>query len=169
MYRHLGSHLGSSLTVGSKGTTLIPESILRAGSHGLRLTLLEGEAANFNDVVEALTLLKDPKIDERLLPIVNGWAKVLAGQIHFVLDSDQPIGGKQILEAWLYGRLFHHDADRQARVQQLENLGEIAIFALQAAVLGLGRLLIALDRLIADLLDEPYLVDRIKPGDEKFF
>jgi hypothetical protein len=168
LYRVLGDKIGARLSVGSNGRVLLPENDLRAAAPALRLVLLEREPAYFPAVVAALRLLKDPAIDTRLEHICSAWERVEAGIITFY-DADEPLHGSRIRDAWLYGELTHQGDNWKGKLDRLRNEGELAVFALQVALLGHARLVMALDAVIADVYGESHVWLRSDARDERFF
>lgn len=168
LYRHLSPYVGRELKIGGE-RRLIPEAALRAAAPGLRLVMLEGERAHLAGVLEALPLLKDPEVQRSLDEFTGGWATALKGQIHFVVGEDAPFDSKRVLDAWLYGRTFHHDSWRAQDLARLNELGDLATLALQVVIISLARLLLSLDAVVASVLGEPWGVDHISLGDERFF
>lgn len=168
VYRVVGEDIGTRLSIGSKGCVLLPEIEIRAAGPALRLVLLEREQAYFPDVVAALRLLKDPLIDTRLDRICQAWARVEAGNITFY-DADEPLQGSTIRDAWLFGELTHQGENWEDKLDLLRQGGVLAIFALQVALLGHARLMMALDAVIADVYGESPVWTRSDARDERFF
>jgi hypothetical protein len=168
LFRVLGDKIGARLSIGSKGRVLLPEKDLRAAAPALRLAFLHGELAYFPSVVAALRLLKDPAIDVRLERICDGWKRVEAGNIAFY-DADEPLQGSTIRDAWLFGEVTHKGDAWKVKLDRLRHEGDLAVFALQVALLGHARLVMALDAVIADVLGEPHVWTRSDARDERFF
>jgi hypothetical protein len=170
LYRTAGSHIGQGLTLGQGKRELIPEAVLRAAAPALRLTLLQAEQAYFPGVIAALRLLHDPVIEKVLNDFADAWQRAEHGDFGFQLSSSgPPVGGKEIFEAWLYGRVTHHGGQYKGTLQQLRKLGAFAEFALVASFQRHARIVLALDAVIAEVLGEPLVWDQYKPGDERFF
>lgn len=167
LYRNLGNQVTGRLTVG-KERVLHSEQELRAAAGSLRLTSLQKERAYFDGVIDAFRLLKDPAVDTRLDDIVEQQRQVSQGIIVFHGPNGERTGG-DILNAWLFGSVTHHDEQQRSILDEVSQFDDLAVFALQAAFVGRARVLIRLDTLCAEVLGEPPVWETVKPGDERFF
>jgi hypothetical protein len=168
LYRALGEKIGASLRIGRAGIALLSEQELRAAAAAIRLTLLPNEPANFEKTIDRLRLLQDPQITRRITKIKRDWERVEEGQIAFY-DADEPLRGKDIRDAWLYGQLTHQRTDSEQNIERLEQEGDVAVFALQVALMGHARLIMRLDAVVADVLGESRVWERPDALKERFF
>lgn len=167
LYRVFADEIQAPLGLPSKGGKLHSDKALRAAVPALRLTLLEGEAANFEKVIEALRLLQDSEVSRRADTIGAAWKRVEQGHITF--HGEQTLGGKEIRDAWIYGAVTHHGPQWGDALAALHEHGELAVFALQVSIVAHARLIMRLDAVIAGVLGEPMLWDDPSALEEKFF
>jgi len=167
LYRTFGTQVTQRLTVG-KERILHSETTLRSAADSVRLTLLHKEKAYFDGVVASLRLLHDPSVNQRLDSIQADWQTISRGIIIFHGPAGE-VTGRTILDAWLFGRVSHHNDDHRSVLEDLSDNEDLAVFALQAAFVGYARIILRLDALCAEILGEAPVWDRVSPGDEKFF
>lgn len=88
----------------------------------------------------------------------NDGANFLAALNAVVINGS---GHEEIFEAWLYGSVFHDDdpvlRQRWKDVSEAPLLGAMATMVVEAMVLQFAEHVLALDRIVADVLDEPQL------------
>ena len=145
---------------------LLDREAFVALSASLRLVYMEKEAAHLYGVCNVLWRHASEDVHEHIAAIRGFYSEVLrtaAGGFTLTTETgSRLVRSEELLEAWMYGEVFHQDPDKRQLLQLLRK-HPLFQFNLQSTVMLLCGRVLDLDDIVADLLGEPR-VPRITAG-----
>ena len=150
----LSARTGVGISISRRGHD---EERFRSFVIGLRRTYNENDLANFRRVANVVARRVE-ELRPRITQLRDAYKAILSGQV-----TINGLNHEQVFEAWLHGYLFHDDdPENRNRWQALANdplIAPMAQMVVEATAIPLADAVLALDDIVADILEENRLSD----------